>query len=229
MQHIFSKHLIIAAVSAGLLAFSGAPAMAYTTAAAPAVTQTVSLQQGSYGPSVSHLQTQLKNLGFFTYPSITGYYGSMTAAAVRDFQAAYGLAADGIAGAYTQPAIDRAVIMKRLAQDAAQYTGIPYQWGGASPATGFDCSGFIYYMYKVEGLSLERVTSQRYASMGTPVDRAHLQPGDLVFFNIDGPASHMGIYTGGGNWISATYSKGVWTYTLDNPYWAARYGGARRI
>lgn len=228
---IFKKHLIVAIASIGLLTLNGAPAMAATSPAPAATTYTVAptLWQGSSGAAVSQLQTQLKNLGYFTYPSITGYYGAVTATAVRDFQAAYGLSVDGIAGRYTQQALDRAIVMKKLAQDAVQYTGIRYQWGGASPAAGFDCSGFIYYMYKSEGLYLERLTSERYATMGTPVDRAHLQPGDLVFFNIDGPASHMGIYTGGGKWISATYSKGIWTYTMDNPYWAARYGGARRI
>lgn len=126
---------------------------------------------------------------------------------------------------------DRATAMRQLAQDSTKYMGIPYQWGGDNPSTGFDCSGFIWYLYHTHNLPLVRTTSQQLFAMGASVSRSQLQPGDLVFFALNQPGvvSHVGIYLGDNKWISATSSKGIWTYTLDNTYWAPHYLGARRI
>lgn len=76
---------------------------------------------------------------------------------------------------------------------AAQNTGIPYVWGGSSPATGFDCSGFTSYVFSQAGISLPRTAAQQQ-SFATPVSNP--QPGDLIFFGF--PAYHVGIYAGDG-------------------------------
>jgi peptidoglycan DL-endopeptidase CwlO len=83
---------------------------------------------------------------------------------------------------------------------AAQYLGIPYKYGGASPSTGFDCSGLTMYVYAQLGISLPHNAAAQYSS-GAPVSRENLQPGDLVFFG--SPIHHVGIYTGGGQMIHA--------------------------
>jgi cell wall-associated NlpC family hydrolase len=91
--------------------------------------------------------------------------------------------------------------------DAEQYLGVPYQWGGTSPTTGFDCSGFVQHVYGDLGITLPR-TSQEQVNVGTPVDSiADAQPGDLVFFepSASGPG-HVGIYIGNGQMIDAPHT-----------------------
>jgi cell wall-associated NlpC family hydrolase len=88
---------------------------------------------------------------------------------------------------------------------AMQYLGVPYKWGGASPSTGFDCSGFIMYVYGQIGVSLPHNAAAQYG-YGTPVSRSQLQPGDLVFFNGLG---HNGIYIGGGSFIHSPHTGDV--------------------
>ncbi len=91
--------------------------------------------------------------------------------------------------------------------DAEQYLGVPYQWGGTSPTTGFDCSGLVQHVYADLGISLPR-TSQEQVTAGTPVDSvADAQPGDLVFFepSASGPG-HVGIYIGNGQMIDAPHT-----------------------
>lgn len=88
---------------------------------------------------------------------------------------------------------------------ALQYLGIPYVWGGASPSTGFDCSGLIMYVYAQVGVSLPHNAAMQY-QYGTPVPRDRLAPGDLVFFRGLG---HMGMYIGGGQYINAPQTGDV--------------------
>lgn len=82
---------------------------------------------------------------------------------------------------------------------ASNFLGVPYVWGGTSPS-GFDCSGFVQYVYAHFGISIPR-TSQEQQGVGTSVSRGNLQPGDLVFFG--SPAYHVGIYVGNGSYINA--------------------------
>jgi cell wall-associated NlpC family hydrolase len=108
---------------------------------------------------------------------------------------------------------------------AMQYLGIPYQWGGESPSTGFDCSGFTYYVFSRVGVSLPRTVSTQYA-VGVAVSRSQLQPGDLVFFNGLG---HVGIYIGGNQFIHSPHTGDVVKISAMTGYYSSTYVGARRI
>ncbi len=118
---------------------------------------------------------------------------------------------------------------RQIIATAKKYIGVPYLWAGTTPK-GFDCSGYTQYVFKQNGISLSRTTTTQYKE-GTYVRRSNLQPGDLVFFEntYREGISHVGIYIGDGNFIHASSSKGVTITPLSNPYWDARYYGARRI
>ena len=114
----------------------------------------------------------------------------------------------------------------RVVAIAMQYLGIPYRWGGASPSSGFDCSGLTMYVFAQVGVSLPHFAAAQYR-LGTPVSRDQLQPGDLVFFNNLG---HMGMYIGGGNMIHAPQTGDVVKISsIDEPYRIAGWVGARRV
>lgn len=114
---------------------------------------------------------------------------------------------------------------------AQQYIGSPYVFGGASPVTGFDCSGLVQWVLGQIGVSVGRTAAGQYAA-GEPVPPDQLAPGDLVFFaNTYMPGiSHVGVYVGDGQFVdAATERTGVRRASLSEPYWAARFVGARRI
>ena len=111
---------------------------------------------------------------------------------------------------------------------AKSYIGYKYVYGGSSPSTGFDCSGFTSYIYKQFGVSLNRTAAGQYSN-GTAVSRANLQPGDLVMFGKSG-INHVGIYIGGGMIVHAeNKTTGVTTDTIISGYYNNNYVGARRI
>lgn len=113
---------------------------------------------------------------------------------------------------------------------AQQYLGAPYVYGGASPS-GFDCSGFVYYVLKELGYSPYRTPADQY-KMGTAVSKSNLQPGDIVFFanTYASGISHVGIYAGNGQFIHAPNSRSVVSYSsLTSGYWSEHYYGARRM
>ena len=114
---------------------------------------------------------------------------------------------------------------------AKQYLGYRYVYGGTSPSTGFDCSGFIYYVFNSCGYSISRSLGAQ-ANTGVAVSKAELQPGDIVFFNntSSGALGHVGIYIGSGTMIHAANSnRGVVTDTINSGYYNTYYYTARRI
>ncbi|WP_262174291.1 NlpC/P60 family protein [Saccharococcus sp. Marseille-Q5394] len=118
------------------------------------------------------------------------------------------------------------------AEFAKVYEGTPYKFGGNTPETGFDCSGFIVYVYNHFNISLPR-TSEGQFNYGVPVDASDLQPGDLLFFRdtYKPGISHAGIYLGNNEFISAeNETRGVAKAKLfSHPYWEPRFAGAKRM
>lgn len=118
-----------------------------------------------------------------------------------------------------------------IVSKAKQYLGTPYVYGGASPS-GFDCSGFVYYVLSQLGYSVAR-TPAAQISIGTPVAKSELKPGDIVFFAGTGGASgisHVGIYVGNGQFIHSPNSRSVVSFAdLTSGYWSTYYYGARRV
>jgi cell wall-associated NlpC family hydrolase len=108
---------------------------------------------------------------------------------------------------------------------AMQYLGIPYRWGGASPSTGFDCSGFVMYVYAKVGVSLPHNAAMQYG-YGSPVSFANLAPGDLVFFNGLG---HNGIYIGGGQFIHSPHTGDVVKISSMSGWYSSTFVGGRRL
>jgi peptidoglycan DL-endopeptidase CwlO len=107
---------------------------------------------------------------------------------------------------------------------AMHYLGTPYVWGGASPS-GFDCSGFVMYVFAQIGVSLPHSSYAQYG-YGSPVSRGDLQPGDLVFF--DG-LGHVGIYIGGGSFIHAPHTGDVVKISSMSGWYASTFVGGRRL
>jgi peptidoglycan DL-endopeptidase CwlO len=107
---------------------------------------------------------------------------------------------------------------------AMRYLGVPYVWGGSSPS-GFDCSGFVMYVYGQMGVSLPHSSYAQY-NVGVAVSQSDLQPGDLVFF--DG-LGHVGLYIGGGQFIHAPHTGDFVKISSLTGWYASTYVGARRI
>lgn len=130
-------------------------------------------------------------------------------------------------GAFDLPGLD----VTSLVDNALSFIGVPYRFGGNTPATGFDCSGFVKYVFsKTFDLSLPR-TAREMARTGMAVARGELQPGDLVFFNTRGAVnSHVGIYLGDSKFVHAPYTRArVRIDDLDEKYYRLRFNGARRV
>jgi peptidoglycan DL-endopeptidase CwlO len=107
---------------------------------------------------------------------------------------------------------------------AMQFLGTPYVYGGSSPS-GFDCSGFVMYVYGQVGVSLPHNAAAQYG-YGTPVSRSQLQPGDLVFFNGLG---HNGIYIGGGSFIHSPHTGDVVKISSLSGWYSSTWVGAKRL
>jgi cell wall-associated NlpC family hydrolase len=112
-----------------------------------------------------------------------------------------------------------------IVQEAQEHLGIPYKSGGTTPA-GFDCSGFVQYIYKKGGITLPRQADEQYNTLD-PIKVP--RPGDLVFFSVNGKKiDHVGIYSGDYRFIHSPSSGKTVSYAdIRIGYWKERYAGAR--
>lgn len=120
---------------------------------------------------------------------------------------------------------------QEVLMSALSLTGVKYKFGGNSPETGFDCSGFVRYVFaQAANLTLPH-GARAISQLGQNVSVEQLQPGDLVFFNTLKTAfSHVGIYIGDGRFIHAPSSGGgIHVVSMTDSYWAKRFNGARRL
>lgn len=108
-----------------------------------------------------------------------------------------------------------------------------YKYGGSTPTRGFDCSGFVTYVFRNASDDTLPHNTASIARISRPIDESALRPGDFVFFNTLGePYSHMGIYIGDGRFINAPSSRGHGRVRIDSlrdPYYAQRFDDARTL
>jgi LysM repeat protein len=134
------------------------------------------------------------------------------------------------AGAPEQPAptpsVQKTLHADALIAEGKKYLGVPYVWGGITPA-GFDCSGFLDYVYKTQGIILQRTVAAIWDSTKSVPSP---QKGDIVFYatTSSGP-SHAGIYLGDNKFLHAGTSTGVTITDMNNSYWKPRYLGAKSV
>lgn len=216
------------------------PAKAAKKAAAPKQQkkqdkQKTTVQQSNWRLKVA--QQKLNVLGF-SDERPSGKMTQATTDALKSFQKKHSLKAHGELDdvtyrkltweAFTQKEGIQRVQGKDIVSRAAKYKGVPYVFGGTTPK-GFDCSGYVQYVFKDCKAALPRLADEQ-ALKGVFVTQRQLRPGDLVFFTTYLPgASHVGIYAGSGQFWSASSSKGVILSSLKDEYWKTRYYGARRV
>jgi cell wall-associated NlpC family hydrolase len=174
----------------------------------------------AYVPRVLGYADQYRAQGFGQTPAVAAATPGVAAPVAAPTGDALTTAIAGAPSAAAQHAIEV----------ASQYIGTPYHFGGASPQTGFDCSGLAQYAYGQSGVSLPRVAADQY-KVGQPVDRASLQPGDIVFFqDSTGYIHHEGIYLGNDKFLQAPHTGDVVKISsLDDPYYAGQFAGGRRM
>ena len=121
------------------------------------------------------------------------------------------------------------VVPPALVSTALTFRGIPYRNGGSDPS-GFDCSGFVQYVFAQHGLALPREVRDQYR-LGSDVRLTDVKPGDLLFFEtVSHGASHVGMVIGGDQFVHAPSSRGVVRVErFSASYWASRFVGARRL
>jgi len=120
---------------------------------------------------------------------------------------------------------------QEILMDALSLTGTQYKFGGKSPETGFDCSGFVRYVFQQAASMTLPHSARAISQLGQSVAIDDLQPGDLVFFNtLKSAFSHVGIYMGNNRFIHAPSSGGgIHIVDMSDSYWAKRFNGARRL
>lgn len=194
----------------------------------------VQVQQSNWRLKVA--QQKLQVLGF-SDERPSGRMTEATSTALKSFQKQYKLKADGELNdatyqkltweAFAKEGIPK-VKGKEIVSRAAKYKGVPYVFGGTT-TKGFDCSGYVQYVFKDCKAKLPRLADEQ-ALQGIFVTQKQLRPGDLVFFTTYAAgSSHVGIYAGDGQFWSASSSKGVMLSSLKDDYWKQRYYGARRV
>lgn len=192
------------------------------------------MQQSNWRLKVA--QQKLQVLGF-SDERPSGRMTEATSSALKSFQKQHKLKADGELNdatyhkltweAFAKEGIPK-VKGKEIVSRAAKYKGVPYVFGGTT-TKGFDCSGYVQYVFKDCKVKLPRLADEQ-ALQGIFVTQKQLRPGDLVFFTTYAAgASHVGIYAGDGQFWSASSSKGVILSSMKDDYWKQRYYGARRV
>ena len=214
-------------------------------------------KNGSEGTAIVKIQNRLKALGFFSSSS-TGYYGTATVSAVKKFQSANGLSADGVCNSATldkmfstsaksansasgnsssqqKPPTTNVALGQQIADYAQNFLGVPYLLGGNGPKV-FDCSGFTKYVYAHFGIAIPRTAyTQGYWNKGIKISSiSDLQIGDLVFFNTMSDSDlcdHAGIYIGNNQVIHASSgsSRKVVISSLSQNYYKTHFSWGRRI
>ena len=200
-----------------------------TLALLAAVPAHAALKPGSRGSAVRSVQQRLG------LPA-DGVYGRATARAVRRFQRSHRLPVTGRVNVATRKALGLGApptstggtdAPASMADAVRAALGRPYREGAAGP-DAFDCSGLVKWAAAASGIDLPRSSFLQYDT-GTPVPKAELAPGDLVFFDTNGPgASDVGIMVGPDAAVSAT-THGVREHSIFGVYWGEHYVGARRF
>ena len=199
------------------------------------IVQAATVQEGDEGDRVLAVQLRLMDLGY-NVPKATGVFEERTTRAVTTYQRQARLNQTGVVDEitwhflmdYGKGGNYGKKDVARLLNIAMRFGGVPYVWGGATPS-GFDCSGFVQYVFAQISVNLPRTADVQY-ELGRKILQSDLQPGDLVFFETYEPgASHDGIYVGDGKFIAANSGTGVAVVSLDDAYWSTRYVGARRL
>ena len=215
------------------------------------------LSKNSRGNDVLILQKKLYLIGY-EITELDGVFGNETEKAVTAFQKDQKISATGVVTNVTWRALKKAKEKKgrvlpevkiipvvdnpapsgsislTKAQGAAivatakTFIGVPYVFGGITPA-GFDCSGLLQFVFKLNGHTIPRLADEQY-NLGRKADIKKLSPGDLVFFSTytEG-VSHSGIYVGDGKFLHASSSRGVTISNLSDDYWKARFVGAKKL
>ena len=195
---------------------------------------------------VSALQARLAVLGYGV--SVTGVFDAATVGAVMHFQTLNGLDVTGRIGADDEKAIfyDSPVHADGVAHNiedtkynaefsaellidtALQFLGYRYTWGGKSPATGFDCSGFVYYSLNRSGFEIAYMTDRGWfntTEFTIISEKSDIQPGDILIYR-----GHVGIYIGGGLMVDSSFSTGRVRITdINQNFWHGAWQGARRL
>ena len=204
------------------------------------------LKNGSVGQTVTVLQKKLQELGY-RITEVDGVFGGETAKAVTAFQKDNKITATGIVNNATWRALRSAkspanlnlpgekmlldtAKAKKVIATAKKYIGTPYAIGGTTPQA-FDCSGYVQYVLRENGITVPRTADEQYDNLGKHAkSKRELVPGDLVFFDTDSSGiSHVGFYLGDNKFIHASSSQGVRIDTFANGYWQPRYVGGNRI